>query len=69
VTAARKRVEAIAKGRGRNHRVVVPLAFEVAARISARPADQFRNDATQLANGLGELQRAIDADGIACWPG
>lgn len=64
VRPARKRAQAIAKGRGRDHRVVIPLAFEVAARISARPLDEFRNDATQLANGLGELQGAIQADGI-----
>ncbi len=64
VRPARKRAQAIAKGRGREHRVIIPLAFEVAARISARPPDAFRNDPTQLANGLGDLQRAIDADGI-----
>jgi len=64
VKAVRKRAQAIAKGRGREHRVIVPLAFETAARISARPLDAFRNDPTQLANGLMELQRAIDADGI-----
>jgi hypothetical protein len=64
--AARKRAQAIANGRGRDHRVVIPLAFEVAARISARPLDKFRNDPGQLANGLGELQHAINADGIVC---
>lgn len=62
----RKRVQAIAQGRGRDQRVVVPLAFEVAARISARPPDVFRSDPTQLANGLGELQQAIAADGVVC---
>lgn len=61
---ARKRAQAIAKGRGRDARVVVPLAFEVAARISARPLDAFRNDATQLTNALTELHGAIRADGI-----
>lgn len=60
---ARKRAQAIAQGRGRGDRVVIPLAFEVAARISARPLDEFRNDPTQLANALGELQQAIGADG------
>lgn len=63
---ARKRAQAIAQGRGRNERVVIPLAFEVAARISARPLAAFRNDATQLANGLGELQQALKADGLVC---
>ncbi|MGE0486206.1 MAG: hypothetical protein AB7Q81_18805 [Gammaproteobacteria bacterium] len=62
--APARRAKAIVQGRGREHRVVVPLAFEVAARISARPLDAFRNDPTQLANGLGELRRAIGADGI-----
>jgi len=60
----RKRAQAIALGRARDHRVIVPLAFELAARIAARPLQEFRNDPTQLANGLGELQRAIAADGI-----
>ena len=50
--AVRKRAQAIAKGRGRDHRVIVPLAFETAARISARPLDAFRNDPTQLAKLL-----------------
>ena len=61
---ARKRAQAIAQGRGRNERVVSPLAFAVAARISARPLAEFRSDATQLANGLGELQQALAADGL-----
>jgi hypothetical protein len=61
---ARKRAQAIAAGRGRDQRVVVPLAFATAARIAARPLDEFRVDPTQLANGLAELQRAIAADGI-----
>jgi len=71
VRAAVKRARAIVQGRGRDHRVVVPLAFEVAARISARPLEDFLVDPTQLANGLGELQRAIAADGIvvACADG
>ncbi|MEQ8233744.1 MAG: hypothetical protein RLW61_07990 [Gammaproteobacteria bacterium] len=62
--SARKRAQAIAKGRGRDARVIVPLAFEVAARISARPLDAFRNDPTELTNALTELHRAIAADGI-----
>lgn len=62
----RKRAQAIAQGRGRGHRVVIPLAFEVAARISARPLDAFRNDPTHLANALSELNQAIGADGIVC---
>jgi hypothetical protein len=66
VKPARKRAQAIAQGRGRNDRVVIPLAFEVAARISARPLAEFRHDATQLANGLAELQSAINADGMVC---
>jgi hypothetical protein len=61
---ARKRAQAIAKGRGRDQRVIIPLAFEAAARIGARPLDEFRNDPTQLANGLGELYRAVSADGM-----
>jgi hypothetical protein len=64
--APRKRAQAIARGRGRDLRVTIPFAFDVAARISARPRDEFRTDATQLANGLLELHRAIDADGIVC---
>ena len=63
---ARKRAQAIAQGRGRNERVVIPLAFALAARISARPLVEFRSDATQLANGLGELQQALAADGLVC---
>lgn len=63
---ARKRVQAMAQGRGRGERVVIPLAFGVAARIAARPLAQFLTDPTQLANGLGELQQAIDADGSVC---
>lgn len=66
VKPARKRAQAIAQGRGRSERVVIALAFEVAARISARPLAEFRNDATQLANGLGELQQALQADGVVC---
>ncbi len=56
----------MAQGRGAAERVVVPLAFETAARISARPRDAFLLDPTQLANGLLELHRAIGADGIVC---
>ena len=68
---ARKRAQAIAQGRAREHRVIVPLAFDVAARISARPIEVFRSDPTQLANGLSELWRALGADGIvvACADG
>lgn len=64
--AARKRAQAIAQGRGRDARVVFPLAFDTAARISARPLEVFRTDPTQLANGLTELQQALGADGIVC---
>ena len=62
----RARARAIAGGRGGNTRLVVPFAFEVAARISARPLDEFLTDPTQLANGLSELHQAIGADGILC---
>ena len=67
----RKRAQAIALGRGRDQRLVVPLAFETAAAISARPLDVFLRDPTQLANGLAELARAIAADGavVACADG
>jgi len=61
---ARKIVKSITRGRA--GRVIVPLAFEVAAQISARPLDEFRADPTQLTNGLCELQKAINADGIIC---
>ena len=64
VTAARKRAQAIAQGRGRGARVVIPLAFEVAARIAARPSSEFRSDPTQLTNALVELQQVINADGV-----
>jgi hypothetical protein len=64
--SARKRAKAIAQGRGRDARLVIPLAFEIAARISARPLDAFRNDPTQLSNALSELNNAINADGIVC---
>lgn len=60
----RKRAQAIAKGRPRDHRIIIPLAFEVAARISARPLEDFCQDATQLANGLKELHQAIEPDGL-----
>ncbi len=63
---ARKRAQAIARGRGRDARLVIPFAFEVAARISARSVDEFLTDPTQLANSLAELHRAIDADGVLC---
>lgn len=62
----RKRAQAIAQGRGRHERLIIPLAFDVAARISARPLEEFRHDATQLTNGLGELQQALQADGLVC---
>lgn len=56
----------MAQGRGRDERVVIPLAFTVAARIAARPLAAFRADPTQLTNGLAELQQAIAADGCVC---
>lgn len=62
----RESARAIAGGRGGNIRLVVPFAFEVAARISARPLDEFFTDPTHLANGLSELHHAIGADGILC---
>ena len=62
----RARAHAIAGGRGGSSRLVVPFAFEVAARISARPPDEFVTDPTQLTNGLSELHQAIAADGILC---
>ena len=64
--SVRERARAIATGRGRDARLVVPFAFEVAARISARPLDDFFTDPTHLANGLSELHQAIGADGILC---
>jgi len=63
---ARKRVQAMAQGRGAGERLIVPLAFDTAASISARPLDDFRHDPTQLANGLLELHRAVGSDGICC---
>jgi hypothetical protein len=66
VKPARKRAQAIAQGRGAGERLVLPLAFDTAANISARPLDEFRHDPTQLANGLLELHRAIGSDGICC---
>ena len=66
VKPARKRVQAIALGRGATERVIGPLAFETAAQISARPIDEFRTDPTQLANGLNEFQRATATDCICC---
>ena len=62
----RERAHAIAGGRGGNIRLVVPFAYEVAARISARPLDEFFTDPTHLANGLSELHQAIGADGVLC---
>ena len=62
----RERARAITTGRDGNIRLVVPFAFEVAARISARPLDEFFTDPTHLANGLSELHQAIGADGILC---
>lgn len=64
--SVRERAQAIALGRARDVRLVVPFAFEVAARISARPLDDFFTDPTHLANGLSELHQAIGADGIVC---
>jgi len=60
----RKRVQAMAQGRGQGERVVIPLAFDTAASITARPLEEFHHDPTQLANGLLELHRAIAADGL-----
>jgi hypothetical protein len=60
----RKRVQAMAQGRGAGERLVVPLALATAAQISARPLDEFFTDPTQLANGLLELQRAIASEGV-----
>ena len=62
----RERAQAIALGRARDVRLIVPFAFEVAARISARPLDDFFTDPTHLANGLSELHQATGADGILC---
>lgn len=62
----RKRAQAMAQGRGRDAQLVVPLAFDVAALVSARPLGAFRTEPTQLANGLLELFRATGADGICC---
>jgi len=66
VKPARKRAQAMAQGRGAGERLVLPLAFDTAASISARPLDEFRHDPTQLANGLLELHRAVGSDGICC---
>ncbi len=63
---ARKRVHAIAQGRGAAEHLAIPLAFEIAAQISARPLAEFRTDPTHLTNGLTELQRAINADTVCC---
>ncbi|MSR13815.1 MAG: hypothetical protein EXR86_04475 [Gammaproteobacteria bacterium] len=60
----RKRVQAMALGRGQHGRIIAPLAFDLAAQISARPIGEFHCDPTQLANGLSELQRAIGNDVI-----
>jgi hypothetical protein len=62
----RKRIQAIAQGRGQGDRIVAPLAFDVAAQISARPLEEFHRDPTQLANGLSELQRALQSEVICC---
>ncbi len=64
--SVRARAQAIATGRAQDDRLVVPFAFEVAARISARPLDDFFTDPTHLANGLSELHQATGADGILC---
>jgi len=63
---ARRRVQAMAQGRGQAERLAVPLAFDVAARISARPLEAFHHDPTELANGLAELQRAIGSEAVCC---
>ncbi len=63
---ARKRLQAMAQGRGADERLAVPLAFDAAAQISARPLEDFHVDPTQLANGLSELQRAIGSEVICC---
>lgn len=60
----RKRAQAMAQGRGQGERLVIPLAFDAAASISARPLEDFRHDPTQLANGLLEWHRALGADGV-----
>ena len=60
----RKRAQAMAQGRGAAERLVLPLAFDTAALVSARPLDDFLHDPTQLANGLLELHRALGSDGI-----
>ncbi len=60
----RKRAQAMAQGRGQGDRLVIPLAFDAAASISARPLDEFHHDPTQLANGLLEWHRALGADGV-----
>lgn len=54
----------MAQGRGQGERLVIPLAFDAAASISARPLDEFHHDPTQLANGLLEWHRALAADGL-----
>ena len=64
--SVREYAQAIAMGRARDIRLVVPFAFEVAARISARPLNEFFTDPTHLANGLSELHQAIGADGLLC---
>lgn len=63
---ARRRVQAMAQGRGQTERLAIPLAFDVAACISARPLDAFHHDPTELANGLSELQRAIGSEAVCC---
>lgn len=62
----RKRAQAISRGGAGAARIAFPLAFEVAADISARPVDAFVSDPTQLTNGLTELARAVGSDAIVC---
>jgi hypothetical protein len=63
--SVRKIAKAIARGRTLDHRLIIPLAFEVAAQISARPAHEFRTDPTQLTNGPGGQINASSLAGLA----
>ena len=49
--SVRKVAKAIARGRTLDHRLIIPLVFEVAAQVSARHAHDFRTDTTQMTNG------------------
>lgn len=62
----RKRAQALAQGRSARGRLLIPLALETAACVSARPLADFLSDPTQLANGLLELHRALGSDGVCC---